>query len=184
MAEACEDGGGGLRAPALQARIAVGRITDEGEIVGDRGRRNAELLDDARLVAQLVPSPIELHDSRAAHRLREILVRRADRHALHPRIECSARGPGCQRIVRLVLDHGPHGNAEGTQRLFERDELGEQVSRNAGARLVSAPEPVAERLDHVIGGHGEVRDTAVDQSQDRPDHSADRCDFLPVTVVR
>ena len=102
-------------------------------------------------------APIQLDDARAADALREILVGRADQHALDARV----RGGRCrrrrQRIVGLELDHRPDGDAERRQRLFEQRELREEVGVDALAGLVAGPQIVAERLDHVVGRDADVR---------------------------
>ena len=45
-----KDGSRRLRTPAFQARITVRRVAHQRQIVGDRCRRDAELLDDTSFV--------------------------------------------------------------------------------------------------------------------------------------
>src|SRR5262249_47387788 len=70
--ELCQHGGRRLRAPPGQAWIAVGRVADEREIVGNRLRTDAELGNHARFVPDLARAADQLHNARAAHALREI----------------------------------------------------------------------------------------------------------------
>ena len=80
-------------APAGQAGEAVGGVADQREVVGDRRRRHAELLDHAGFVAHLPRAAVELHDAVAEHALRQVLVRRADQHARDARIGGGRRPP-------------------------------------------------------------------------------------------
>ena len=160
MAKLGENGSRRLRAPARQARIAVGRVADQREVVGDRRRRDAELLDDAGLVARDARPAIQLDDARAAHALGEVLVRRADDHAFDTRIASRRHRPGGERIVRLELHHRPDDDAGRREGVFEQWELRQQVGFDAFAGLVARPQSIAERLDDVIGGDGDVRGAA------------------------
>jgi len=101
-------------------------------------------------------APVELDDTVAAHTLREILVGRAHDDLLDARV---GRGHGRrrgQRIVGLEVDHGPDDDAERAQRLLQRPKLPVQERVHPLARLVLRPECVAERFDHVIGGHADM----------------------------
>ena len=71
------------------------------------------------------------------------------------RAAISARGG--QRIVGLELDHRPDHETRRLQRLFEQRELRQERRIDSGAGLVAAPQPVAERLDDVIGRDADVR---------------------------
>ena len=66
---------------------------------------------------------IQLDDARAAHALREVLVRRADDHALDARVARRRQRRRGQRIVGLELDHRPDDDAERRQRFLEQREL-------------------------------------------------------------
>src|SRR5688572_14760097 len=68
----------GFAADAGDAWIAVGRIADQREVVGDERRRDPEFRLYARGVANLAASAIDLDDAIAGDTLREILVRRPD----------------------------------------------------------------------------------------------------------
>ena len=112
----------GFGAPAAQAWKPIGRIADERQVVGDRRGRHAELRDDAGFVADGARAAIHLHDPRAAHRLREILVGRADQHPIDARVRGRRHRRRRQRVVGLVLDHRPHRDARGPQCVFEQVE--------------------------------------------------------------
>ena len=104
--------------------IAVGGVADQREVVGDRrraARRTSRSTPaSSRIVAR---AAIQLHDARAAHALREVLVRRADDHALDARVARRRRRRRRQRIVGLELDHRPDDDAERGERLLEQREL-------------------------------------------------------------
>ena len=100
--------------------IAVGGVADEGQVVGNRRRRHAELGHDPRLVARRVAAAVQLHDARAPDRLRQVLVGRADHDALDARVARGERGARRQRIIGLELHHRPDDDAERAKRVFER----------------------------------------------------------------
>src|SRR5437588_13104357 len=79
-----ENGSRRLCAPAWQARIAVGRVADQRQIVRDRRRGDAEFLDYSSLVIRDACAPIQLDDAGAADALREVFVRRTDYYAFDP----------------------------------------------------------------------------------------------------
>src|SRR6266566_4998201 len=56
-----------LRTPAWQSRIAIGRIADQRQIVGDRCGRDAELLEYTGLIQGDARPSIQLDDARASH---------------------------------------------------------------------------------------------------------------------
>ena len=95
------------------------------------------------------------------------------------------------RIVRLVLDHGPDGHADCLQRAFRILELGEQVRIHAGARLVARIEVVAPGFDDVVGRRADVGDVglaeeaehAVDQAAHRVHRPAVRAALGGARVV-
>ena len=63
--------------------IAVRRVADEGEVVGDRGGRHAPLLADAGVVVGEVAPPVPQHDPVVDDELGHVLVRGTDEDALH-----------------------------------------------------------------------------------------------------
>ena len=79
-----EHPGRALGAPAGQAREPVGRVADEAEVVGDRRRADAELLDHPGLVDDLALATVELHDPGPPDALTQVLVGRDDEHLLDP----------------------------------------------------------------------------------------------------
>ena len=183
MTEAREHSGGRFRAPARQTGIAVGRVADEREIVGNGRRRHAEPGDDAGFVANRARAAVHLDHARSANALGQILVGRADDHAFDVRIERRSRRCGRKRIVGLVFDHRPHCDAEIDQRILEQLELIQKIRIDAVAGFVRRPQPVAERLDDVIGSDADVRRAAVDHSEDGQEHPTDGGDFAPLAVA-
>ena len=69
------------------------------------------------------------------------------------------------------------------ERVLERVELGQQRGFDAGAGLVAGPEVVAERLDDVIGGHGQVRRAVPEQVEHRGEDALHRGDLEAVRVL-
>ena len=118
----------------------------------------------------------------AAHALGEVLVRRADNHAVDTRITRRRRRRGGERIVRLELHHRPDDDAGRREGLFEQRELRQQVRFDACAGLVAWPQPVAKRLDDVIGRNSDVRGAAADHAQHRRDDASDRGDLAAVPI--
>ncbi len=62
------------------------------------------------------------------------------------------------------------------ERFFQRVELREERALDAGPGLVPGPEAVAERLDHVIGRHADMRGPRLDHLEHRlqdADHGAE-----------
>lgn len=180
---AAEHRRGRFRAPAPQAREAVGRVPDEREPVGNRCGADAPARAHRLLVDHESAAAIELHDAFPGHALREVLVRGANEHATHPRIAPRERRGGRERVVRLVLDHRPDREAEGSEGVFERTELGVEHGVHALARLVSLPELVAERLDHVVGRDADVPGPLAQESQHGSEHTAHRADLATADVL-
>jgi len=165
---------GGRGAPAGQTREAVRAVAHQGEPVRNGRGHDAELLQHAGLVPQLAPAPIELDDPGASDALRQVLVRRTDDDLLHPRIGRRDRRRRGQGVVGLEVDHGPHDHAQRAQRLLERLELRVEQRVHPLAGLVTRPETVPERLDHVIGGHAQVGRAALEHAEDRRDDAPHR----------
>src|SRR4051812_3817465 len=182
MAVPQEHGRGRFRAPALQSRIAVGGITHERQVVGNRGGRHAILRNHRGFVQRRAGPPIELYDTCAAHALGEVLVGRADHNAIDVWIVRGRAGCRRERIIGLELHHRPDGDAERGERLFEQRELREQIGVNPGARLVSGPQPVPEGFDHVIGRDPEVVGALANQGENRCDHGT-YCPNLAAVAV-
>ncbi len=184
VAELRQHARGRLGTPALQPRIAVGAVADQRQVVGDRRRRHAELRDDTGLVAQDPAQAVELDDASPLDALRQVLVGRADEHALDPRILGGPGRGGAKRVVGLDLDHRPDAHAERGQHLFEQRELRPQRRLDALAGLVAGPQVVAERLDHVVGGHPDVRRAVVEHALHRGQHAAHRAHLHARRVAR
>src|SRR5271170_3100948 len=116
-----------FRAPSWQAWITIRRVADQRKIIRNRRRRDTELFDYAGLVAYHSGPAIQLDYARSAHTLRQILVRRADYHAIDPRVARPRHRSSGQRIVRFEFHHRPDDNACRGKRLLEQRELREQV---------------------------------------------------------
>jgi hypothetical protein len=69
--------------------------------------------------------------------LGEILVGRADEHALDARVAVGNLSGRRQRIIGLVFDHRPHCDAQRGKRFLEHGKLRKQFRFDAGARFVS-----------------------------------------------
>ena len=92
------------------------------------------------------------------------------------------RGRG-ERVIGLEFLHRPDDDAHGAQRLFERLKLRQQLGLDSLARLVSGPEIVAKRFDHVIGRDAQVRGAALQHAEDRSQNADERGRF-PAVLVR
>ena len=125
--------------PPWQARIPVGRVTYQRQIVRDGRRRYTKLLDHSRLIVRDAGSAIQLDDAGALDALGEVLVGRADNHALDTGI-ARRRCRRCrERIVRFKLHHRPNHHARRGQGVFKERELRQKAGFNALAGLVAWP---------------------------------------------
>jgi hypothetical protein len=101
----------GVRAgSASHAGIAVGRIADERQVVGDQGWPYAELRTHAVFVDDLPRSAVDLHDPVTVDALGEVLVGRPDADLADGVVSCGKMRRGGQRIVGLQLGHRPNGD--------------------------------------------------------------------------
>ena len=174
-----------LGAPARQARISVGGIADERQVVGNRLGAHAELLDRppaSSLIVRVrrIICTTRVPRTHCARSLSGVQISDAIDLAALRRDRARRR----ERVVGLELDHRPHGDAERGERFFEQRKLRPQVRLDAVAGLVPGPEPVPERLDDVIGRHAHVRGAAVDHREDGREHAAHRADFAAVGIAR
>ena len=115
-----------LGAESGESREAVGAVTHEGEPVGNRLGRNAELLADAVGVEQHFLAPIEL-EHLAADALTEVLVGRADDDLVDPLIggrDAAAAEPSASSASSSTIGHTATPRA--SKRLLEQRELREQ----------------------------------------------------------
>ena len=125
--------------PTLEAGEAVGAVAHEGELVGDRLGRHAELLPDAvGVVERPALAPVELHDL-AADALAEVLVGRADEHLLDPVVgrRDRAAAPSASSASYSTIAHTV--TPERVERLLEQRELRLQLRVDARARPCSRP---------------------------------------------
>ena len=96
-------------------------------------------------------------------------------------VVAEARERRRDRVVGLVLDHRPHGDAERPQRTLRILELREQLVRDAGTRLVAGEEIVAPRLDDMVGRRADVGHVRLaQQAEHAVDQAAHRVDRAPV----
>ena len=77
----------------------------------------------------------------------------------HAFVERRFRRGGGERVIRLVLHHRPDLYAHERQPFFQHGKLRQQRRSHSLGGLVSGEELVPERLNHVIGGHRQVRRT-------------------------
>ena len=110
----------------------------------------------------------------AAHALAEVLVGRDDEHLLDALVGVGDGGGRAEGVVGLVLDHRPRRHAHRHERLLDDRDLGEQLGRHPGARLVAGPQVVAEALDDVVAGHADVGGAVGEQLQRRAQHAGRR----------
>jgi hypothetical protein len=95
----------------------------------------------------------------------------------------AARAAAAASVVGLELDHRPHDHPGGRQHVLEQWKLREQIGLDACARLVSGPQVVAERFDHVIRCYGNVARAGVDHAEDGRHHASHRPDLAPLAVA-
>ena len=164
---AIEQARGADRADPVDPGIAVGRVADERQVVGNRApaRRRTSRARRLRRGSSCARRSTCTTRSPRTH-WREILVGRPDaapaRRASSPSAIARRRR---ERIVGLELDHRPDDDAHRGERVLERMELREQRRLDALAGLVAGPEVVAKRLDDVVGGDADVRRAAARASR-------------------
>src|SRR5207248_864627 len=95
----------GFGAPSREAGIAISAVSDDRQVVRNRLRPHAELLDDSSFIADDLTSAIALNDSRPDDALRQILVRSADHHLADALVLRGIKGCGGQSIIGLKFDH-------------------------------------------------------------------------------
>ena len=174
-----EQPGGGLRADSRDTRVAIRRITDQGEVVGNQCGLDAELLANADGVTDLPRLAIHLHDAVALHALGEVLVGCPDGDLVNARV---GRREACSRregVVGLDVDHGPDGHAHRGESVFEGMKLRPEGRLDSVTGLVPRPERIAERLNDVIGGYANVRRPGFVHLQ----HSIQDADNRPVLRI-
>src|SRR2546429_2894762 len=157
-------------------------IAHQREVVGDRGRTDAEARHDTALVAQLALAAVGLDDAVPDHALAQILVGRADDDLLDLSRLCGPNGGRRERVVGLELLHRPDHHAHVAQRVLERMELREQVRLDAFAGFIARPEIIAKRFNDVVGGHTDVRRASLEHPEHRAEHADDRGDFVAISV--
>ena len=170
-----------LRAPAGQARVAVGACRRPAR--ASRGSTPAARRTSRRRRPRRAPAGRAGRTARRARRrrtargpcraCRSAPARRADRRRRRAAAAASASSASNSTI-------GQHDDAHRRQRLLERMELRQQRRVDAGAGLVAGPEVVAERLDDVVGGDADVRGAVAEQVEHRAEDAPDRGDLAAV----
>ena len=82
--------GSPLSAPSRQAGIAIGTVSNYGQIIGNRLRPESKLLDNACLVAHDLAPAIALNNTRADDALSQILVGSTDDYLAHTLVLCAS----------------------------------------------------------------------------------------------
>ncbi len=146
--KAGKDGGARLGAPTRQPGNTVGAVSDQGEIVRDRLRRDTELLHDTGFVDDLLLTPVVGHDAIAHDHLGHVLVR-ADNDHLIDVLDPADRGRG-ESVVGFEFDVAPDDDTNGLQSRLGERELTQQLLIHANRGFVPGEHLVAERLDHGV----------------------------------
>ena len=151
---------------------------------GSRSARRPTSRGRRRRRRSIVAPPVPQHDPLVDDELGHVLVRRADEDLLDPRVVArSARRPPRDRVVGLELDHRPQDDAERLDGRLGDRELGEQLGRHPGRRLVAREEVVAERLDDPVRGAADVRRALLAQQEQelvaQPGHARQRDPVAP-----
>ena len=140
---------------------------------------DAKLLADRGGVANRFATAVDLNNAGISDALPQILVRCPDGNFLHPFVggrEMRGRG---ERVVGFEFYHRPNDDAHGGERFLERMKLRAQGTLDTGTSLVARPKPVAERLDHVVGGDTDVGIAALDHLE----HTVQNADYGAIRAV-
>ncbi len=85
---------------------------------------------------------------------------------------CSTRGSlqrqhrrGRKGVVSFKFHHGPHNDAGRGENFFKDGKLRKQVGFDPFTGLVTCPEIISKRLDHMVGGYTNVGDAAAHHGQ-------------------
>jgi hypothetical protein len=108
------------------------------------------------LVDDLVLAPVVLHHTGTADALPQVLVGGDDQHLLDPRVGGSHGGGSGQGVVGLPLDHRPRGEPGGHEQFLHHGNLVEQHGVHPLTALVARVQVVAEALDDMVAGDGDV----------------------------
>src|SRR3984957_7939138 len=179
-----QDKGRSLLSPSRQTRESVRTVADHGEVVRNRLRLHSELGHHTGFVADDVLPTIELNDSRTDDALAEIFVGSTNEHLLYALLLRGFSGGRSERVIRLKLDHRPHHDSHGLQRLFENRELREQLRSYAFTRLVSGIQIVAEGFHHMIGCDPKMGRAPIDHRPKGGQHTAHGADLMSAHIGR
>ena len=160
------------RADARNARIAVRRVADEREEVGDQ-RRAPRRTSRARRPHRGSSCPC----GRSAPRGRRARTARGPCRASRCRPSRTRSSSAAMRAAEASASSASSSTIGQTatpiarERFLQRVELREQRRLDAVAGLVAGPEVVAKRLDDVIGRDADVRRALLDHLQHRLQHA-------------
>src|SRR5437660_2750535 len=116
MTVAIDERDGGARAKSFDSWIAIGGVTNEGEIVRNEFRTNAELSADCCFITNFIFSAIDLHNAIRNDALSKIFIGRPDANLLDALISSSEMRACCQSIVGFEFNHGPNDYTHRRQR--------------------------------------------------------------------
>src|SRR4030095_11925964 len=111
------------RSATRDAWIAISRVADQGEIVGNELWIDTKFLAHSCFVTNDVSPSVDLHDVIVHHTLSEILVWSPNADLFHTVIKTRKIGSRSKCVVGFELDHRPCSHAHCKQRLFERMKL-------------------------------------------------------------
>jgi hypothetical protein len=184
VAELGENGSRRFCSPARYAGVAVCRVADQHQVIGNRRWPRAELLDNGCFVERNPRSTVQPNDTRSPHALGEILVWRTNDYPFNTGIPSRSYGARGERVIRLELDHGPDYDAGRGEGFLEQVELGQEIGFYCFAGLVAWPQSIAEGLDDVIGCSGQVGGAVADHTQNRREHASHRRNLATVLIPR
>jgi hypothetical protein len=116
--------------------------------------------------------------------LGKVLVGSANDNLLGARVFQGQRCRSCEGVVGFKLHHWPHNNARCGEDIFKDRKLRKKVRFDPFTGLVTCPELVPKRLDHVVGGNADVRDAFAHHAQHRRKHAAHRPYFASLRIAR
>src|SRR5260370_2767336 len=173
-----------LQAPARHSWEAICTVADHGQVVRNGLGLHPELGYNAGFIAQDLAPAVQLNDPCAYNALTEVFVGCTNEHLLHTVIFGCFGGSGSERIIGLIVDHGPHHHSHGFERFFQDRELREQLWSHAFAGLVSWIQIVAKRLHDLISCNPNVGATALDHGPNEIPDSTHCADFLALRIFR
>ncbi len=123
---------------------------------GSRSAATPHFCAHPGVVVDEVAAPVPEHDPVVDDELGHVLVGRADDDPLDARVGREPPGGRPDGVVGLELDHRPQDDAERLDGGLGDGELGQQLGRHPGRRLVAGVQVVAERFDDPVRGAADV----------------------------